>query len=224
MPLVYGPEELPIPQNIIKDAESPSISHLDSLGYGAGTLKGIFLLLRQSILYRKYKTGEPDVAQVILNIAEFHVLDHLSPEHMARHTHQFKTFLLATQTFIYSVMRHLPRKAAIMPILVDRLKTALHAGGTDATDWKDNLPGLVWTLFIGATAVEGGDENEVEWFSSRLEVLISLLQVETRKQLQDSLEQFLWTGVCSDFLSRWWERRPGPPGPSREPRMAAGRV
>ncbi|EOO04354.1 putative tachykinin family protein [Phaeoacremonium minimum UCRPA7] len=131
MPLIHGLEEVTLPDYIIAEAESPSLSLLDSLAYGSNILKTIFLFLRQAILCKRYKVCVPNGVRIIFNIADCHILDHLSTEPVSPDAHRFKTLLLATHVFIYAVKRQMPKGGAIVSILIERLKLSLQASGVD---------------------------------------------------------------------------------------------
>lgn len=207
MPLIHGLEEVTLPDYIIAEAESPSLSHLDSLAYGSNILKTIFLFLRQAILCKRYKVCVPNGVRIIFNIADCHILDHLSTEPVSPDAHRFKTLLLATHVFIYAVKRQMPKGGAIVSILIERLKLSLQASGVYVMAWADHLPALAWVLFIGAATSEGANEENSEWFSSRLQFVVHLMQIRNKAQLLDRLKMFVWTeDCCNNFLNIWWER------------------
>lgn len=205
-PLIHGLEDVRLPESVTREAETPSLSQFDDLGQAAEILKSIFPYLRQAILCRKYRIAAPNGIRVILNVAEFHILDHIEDEAHSPRDHRFKTLILAAHVFLYAGLRQLPPMGALIRIMLDRLRDALGAGEIMAETWRDHLSDLLWVLSVGAAASPKDRYETGLWFSSRLELVLRLLQIRTRTALEAVLQRYVWADEYGhDFLGMWWK-------------------
>lgn len=211
---MHDAEDLDLPDSLVQESQSPHLAQFDDLGERSNAIKPILYCFRQAVLCRKYRIAAPNGIRIILNVAEFEILDHIQDESHTPEDHRFKTLLLATHVFLYAGLRQLPTMGPMVKLLVSRLRDALEAGEVNAEAWKDHLSDFLWVLFVGAAASTWPKEGtgyghaygeRALWFRSRLELVVRMLGIETQAGLEAVLHQVVWADEFGrDFLSKWW--------------------
>jgi hypothetical protein len=220
-PLIHGLEDVNLPDSLVEASNTPSFAHFDEMGDQGAVLVSILRYLRQAILCRKHRVGVPQGIRIILNVAEFQILDHIQDEVVTPQDHRYKTMILAIHVFLYAGLRQLPTMGPMVRLLVSRLRDALQApGNINSEAWKDNQADLVWVLFVGAAASyvpsvrqrvdyvtleRYGDR--ASWFSERLELAVRLLGIKSQSTLEDVLRRYVWADEFGRAaLGRFWEQ------------------
>jgi hypothetical protein len=193
-PLFYGIENVHLPQRILTETATPSLSHLDTLGPGAANVKAVFTLLRQRVMAVRYghDPTERDV-RTLINVANYDILDAMEVVSVTPEKHAVRTLLVGAHLFIYAVLwasGPLPWKGPLVQTLVSRLENSLQDGGS--SPWTSRLPALLWALFIGTVITEEDECGRGQWFLSRLEFVTSLIGITNRMEFEDHLRAFVW--------------------------------
>jgi hypothetical protein len=219
-PLIHGLEEVNLPDSLIEESQTPSLAHLDQWGDHGQVLASTLRFLRQVVLCRKYRLGAPQGIRILMNVAEFQILDHIQDEVTTAEDHRYKTLLFATHVFLYAGLRQLPPMGPMIRLLVSRLRESLEAGAVNVEAWRDHLADFVWVLFVGAAAshlaavkeanLASEYKNRASWFRARLELVVRLLGIETEAELEEVLHRYVWADEFGrDFIGRFWKELAG---------------
>lgn len=184
-------EVVHLPENLLLEANEPSLFHLIDHSEETEDLVSVFFALRQAVLAKEHGVDAPHGIRIMLNIADVYILRQLETEPTTPSEHRFKTLFSAAHVFLYVNLRQVPRNGPLVRILVGRLRDALERTDFNVSAWAAYLGDLLWVLFVGAVVTEGrGDDDDDGWFLPRLKTVLRMLRCEKERDRGDQVTAF----------------------------------
>jgi hypothetical protein len=199
-PQIQGLELVCLPDSVLQAASKPSLASLEPIETMGIPLRRIFTHIRQAS-----HSEDANHVRLLLNAANVEIMHHLvDTAHASPIAKPSRTLLHAANAFTFVAGRG-SSKSFLSTILVDRLQGEPRDMSTTLTHWRGHEGALLWCLVVGAASVEARSELRL-WFVSRLEVVVEMMGLQSRLELEEHLKALLWhDGVLGGFVDEWWE-------------------
>jgi hypothetical protein len=206
-----------LPQELLEQADEPSLSHLtsdDASDADAEDMTSLFRCLRQSVLAKKHGgLGGPVPARRLHNIADVYILRRVEGEPETPEGYRFRALCLAAHVFLYAGLRLVHRNAPLVRVMVGRLREALDNREAMAiAAWPSSrLRDLLWVLFVGSVVADAHGHGA--WFDVRLKTVIRMIGCRSRAEVEELLRRYVWNDEYGrQVLDRAWSSLVDPKG------------
>ncbi|OIW34415.1 hypothetical protein CONLIGDRAFT_688237 [Coniochaeta ligniaria NRRL 30616] len=198
-PLIRGYMDVHLPQDLLLQADEPSIAHITSEDGDLDNedVVSVFRCLRQSVLAKKHDVGGPAPTRILHNIADLYILRRIEREPKTPNEYRFRTLCLAAHVFLYAGLRLVPRNGPLVQTLVERLRGALdNRNPVNIAAWpRARLQDLLWVLFVGGVVAD--ERGQGAWFSVRLKAVIRMIGCGSRAEVEELLRR-----ICMGVTGR----------------------